>query len=335
MKKLKVTFKNDILFKMLFVKYEDLLKRLVAELLEIGYDEISSFVVTNTEMTPEILDDKFCRIDIALLVNDKKLVIEIQVENDGYFVPRSLYYWARNYSTALKEGNDYSILPQTILISIMNFNLFDCKEYLSVYQVLEITRHSPLTDRLKLFYYELPKLPISEKDVYGKELWLRLFRAETEEELAAIEALEVPIMTQAIEAYRQVSVSPDFLEAERLRSKARHDEAQALKNAEERATEKERKKWEAVLEAVLADKDEALRDNDTAIRDKDTAIRDKDKAIRDKDEALESALRDKDEALKSALRDKDVALKNAQRDTDAALSEKDAIIAKLQAQLNS
>ena len=39
-------------------------------------------------------------------------------------------------------------------------------------------------------------------------------------------------MSQAVEAYRQITVTPEFREAERLRSKARHDEAQALYNAE-------------------------------------------------------------------------------------------------------
>jgi len=70
-----------------------------------------------------------------------------------------------------------------------------------------------------------------------KELWLKLFKAETEEELANIEALEVPIMSAAVQAYRHVATSPEFREIARLRSKARHDEAQALNNArrEERA----------------------------------------------------------------------------------------------------
>jgi hypothetical protein len=36
--KLDYTFKNDVLFKTLFVKYPDLLKRLVAELLGIALD---------------------------------------------------------------------------------------------------------------------------------------------------------------------------------------------------------------------------------------------------------------------------------------------------------
>ena len=43
-------------------------------------------------------------------------------------------------------------------------------------------------------------------------------------------------MSDAISAYHQITVTPEFQEAERLRSKARHDEAQALWN--ERRKEK-------------------------------------------------------------------------------------------------
>ena len=65
-------------------------------------------------------------------------------------------------------------------------------------------------------------------------LWLSLFKAETEEELEKLSALEVPEMSQAVEAYRHITVTPEFKEIERLRSKARHDEAQALYNERRR-----------------------------------------------------------------------------------------------------
>jgi len=57
--KLEYTFKNDALFKMLFVKFPDLLKRLVAELLCIRFESIGQFEITNPEMPPESLGDKF------------------------------------------------------------------------------------------------------------------------------------------------------------------------------------------------------------------------------------------------------------------------------------
>jgi hypothetical protein len=93
---------------------------------------------------------------------------------------------------------------------------------------------------------------------------LSLFRAKTEEELSRLEALEAPIVTQAIEAYREITVSPEFREAERLRADARHNEASALQHA----AEVERKKWQG----VVADKDAALVDKDAALADKDAEI---------------------------------------------------------------
>ena len=42
-------------------------------------------------------------------------------------------------------------------------------------------------------------------------------------------------MQQAIDAYRHVSATDEFRELERIRSKARHDEAQALYDAEKAA----------------------------------------------------------------------------------------------------
>jgi hypothetical protein len=50
MTKLTYTFKTDTLFKMLFVQYPELLKRLVAELLGIRLESIGQFEITNPEM---------------------------------------------------------------------------------------------------------------------------------------------------------------------------------------------------------------------------------------------------------------------------------------------
>jgi predicted transposase/invertase (TIGR01784 family) len=138
--KLKHTFKTDILFKMLFVKYPDLLKRLVARLLGIKLESISGFSITNPEMPPENIGDKFCRLDISMAVDGKRVCLEVQVDEEGSFPERLLYYWARDFSTALPAGKDYSKLPRTIVISIINFVMYDCAEFDSEFQVLEAKR---------------------------------------------------------------------------------------------------------------------------------------------------------------------------------------------------
>ena len=45
-------------------------------------------------------------------------------------------------------------------------------------------------------------------------------------------------MEQAINAYYTITASPEFREIERLREKARHDEAQALHHAEQKGVAK-------------------------------------------------------------------------------------------------
>jgi predicted transposase/invertase (TIGR01784 family) len=168
-----------------------------------------------------------------------------------------LFHWAREFSTALLAGQEYSMLPRTIIISIINFKLFDCEEFHSEFQPLEVNRHELLSDKMCFHFYELPKIPrdIGEKDMLL--LWLALFKAETEEELEKIKAMEVPVMSEAINAYYSVSASSEFKEKERLWAKARHDEAQALGNAEKRGEQKGRQ--EGRLEGRQEEKIELAR----------------------------------------------------------------------------
>jgi len=264
MTKLAYTFRNDTLFKSLFVKYPDLLKRLVADLLGIKYESIGKFEITNPEMPPEAMGEKFTRLDINMTVNGQRVDLEIQVKNEHDYPERTLFHWAREYSTALSEGMDYINLPRVVIISIISFKLFACKEYHSEFQPLEVTRHTPLTDRMALHFFELTKLPKTIKAEDNVQLWLKLFKANTEEDIKKIEALEVPIMDQAITAYRSVTATDEFRTLERMRSDARHNEAAALGNVRRRVE----KKWQGVVvkkDELLAVKDELLADKDARI----------------------------------------------------------------------
>jgi len=94
-------------------------------------------------------------------------------------------------------------------------------------------------------------LPPLDKADRGRGL--RLPAAEAEDDLAKLEKMGVPIINEAIAAFREVVASPEFLEIERIRSKARHDEAQALRNAKRKRDEH----WRGVVAAkdtVIADK---------------------------------------------------------------------------------
>ena len=106
-----------------------------------------------------------------------------------------------------------------------------------------------------LHFFELPKLP----DVLNRDdlllLWLTLFKANTEEELKQIKELGVTELSEAVNAYHNVTASAEFKEMERLRIKASHDEAQAIGNAERRGERRGEKRANAKWKEVIAEKD--------------------------------------------------------------------------------
>jgi CRISPR/Cas system CMR-associated protein Cmr5 small subunit len=115
---------------------------------------------------------------------------------------------------------------------------------------------------MSLHYFELPKLPKAVDANNGLKLWLALFRAKTEDEINQIESLGGAIMEQAISAYRQITATDEFKELERMRSRARHNEAAALRHARTEGAEAEREKWQSVVmekdaafTAALSEKD--------------------------------------------------------------------------------
>jgi predicted transposase/invertase (TIGR01784 family) len=286
MTELAFTFTHDTLFKMVFVNHPDLLQQMVSIMLCIPLDSITEFEIRNPEIPPESLGDKFCRLDINMTVNGKRVDIEVQVADEKDYSERSLYYWAREYSTALPAGHSYTELPEVIVISIVDFPLFDCEEYFSRYQLLEVERHTLLTDKLDMRYYELGKVPEVVDAQNEEQLVLAVFKAKTEEELKRLDEMGAPIVKQAIRAYREVVVSPEFREAERLRSLARHNEASALLNAERRGAALADAKWQVVVAdqaAALADQAAALADKDAVLADKDAVLADQAAALADKD----------------------------------------------------
>ena len=97
-----------------------------------------------------------------------------------------------------------------------------------------------------------------------KDLWLALFNADTEEELEQLIVKGGEVMSQAVEAYRGITATEEFKYLEVLRARTRHDEAQALRNAERKRDEH----WQG----VIAKKDTTIAEKDTTIAEKDTLI---------------------------------------------------------------
>jgi predicted transposase/invertase (TIGR01784 family) len=278
---------------MTFVKYKHLLKRLVAGVLKIDVNDIQEFDILNSEILPEALNKKLCRLDIHLKVNGEYVDVEMQMKDKGNFAERLLGYWSKAFAGALAAGRNCLGAPRTALIGFAVVEMFDCKEYCSEFMAMERHRHEILTNKMSIFVFELGKLP--ERIDRGNilELFLRLFRADTEEEMEYLENLEVVEMKEMVKAYRETVNSPDYADLERKRLMNRLDEGQALHHAVEVA----HKEWEAAHVAVIAGKDAALAGKDEVIAGKDAALADKDAALAGKD----AVIADKDAVIEKLL----------------------------------
>ena len=78
-------------------------------------------------------------------------------------------------------------------------------------------------------------------------------------------------MSQAVEAYRGITALDEYKHLEILRARARHDEAQAIYNAEKNAERRRDEHWQGVVE----EKDAALAEQNAALANKNAVIAEK------------------------------------------------------------
>ena len=104
--------KNDYMFKAVLQSSDEVLKNLVAALLEIDESVITSCVITNPIELGKSVDAKDCILDVKLELNGSEIVdLELQVRDEHNWPERSLLYWGRAYDD-LKAGQDYAELKK-------------------------------------------------------------------------------------------------------------------------------------------------------------------------------------------------------------------------------
>ena len=230
-KKSKVTPKLDLVFKKIFgdVRNTDILADFLATVLAIKPSDISQIEILDNEIIPDILLSKFSRLDLRITINKVTSVnIEIQILNYGNYKERTLFYWAKMYTGELQKNEDYINLKNAISINVIDFNLFDCKEYHSTFKVFEEHRQELLTDKFRIDFLELRKakdMKESGSMTDKKQMWMDFLNtnAEDDETLERL-ATESPIMKKAVAVLRQMSADEKELYEIEQREKAVRDE---------------------------------------------------------------------------------------------------------------
>jgi predicted transposase/invertase (TIGR01784 family) len=84
------------------------------------------------------------------------------------------------------SGQDYSAIPKTICINIIQFTLFPEEDYIcTVYPTIQESGKI-LTDKWEIIYFQTKKLPENASDDLSE--WLEFFTIKTEKELLSMQA---------------------------------------------------------------------------------------------------------------------------------------------------
>ena len=225
-----VSAKLDVIFKKLFTENEDLLHSFVASMLDIPTESIKTIKISNPELPPETVESKFSRLDLSLNVDDKLVNVEIQVKMEPDYRDRTLFYWAKLYTSELKSSEEYGNLKQTITINIINFNMFEGQNYHTEVAAMIKGTNEVFSDKFSIHFFELKK--ISKHPKTSREQWLQFINADSREDFEMVQATtNMPTIQKAVKVIYDMSEDTKIREIARLREKALHDEASALKQA--------------------------------------------------------------------------------------------------------
>jgi len=177
----KVNPKIDLVFKKLFGTEQNinLLKSLVNSILP-KEEQVTTLELKNPYNPADYLSGKISYLGIKATDDKGKWYdIEIQVAPYDFFGMRLLFYWAKMYSSQLKNKQTYEDLRKTIVISLINFNYFVDKEGeqrytrrigLTDFDTKEIYDQ---TDGLELIFVELKKFQKELPEIHTTlERWI-------------------------------------------------------------------------------------------------------------------------------------------------------------------
>ena len=198
-----ISLKNDYAFRELFT-HENIRKQFISDVLGIRMEHIKSVRLTTPFLWKRYRMQKLGIMDLALdikLSEEAKAGIEMQVRVQKNWTKRTLFYLAKMYTDDLKMGQDYGKLRKCISISILDFNLVDSDKYHTIYRLRD-ENGKDLTDLFEVHIIELGKTLNGTKAV---DDWVRLFNAESEEDLKMIKSKSAGII-EAIKELRTMSL---------------------------------------------------------------------------------------------------------------------------------
>ena len=248
---------NDVLFKYLFASKgrEENLLRLLNDTLG-PRRGIVSLEYLDREKDPRRHEGRGSFVDVLARSCDGRIChVEVQLNREGAFFERSLYYASCSLADQLDVKEGYDRLRPVIFVSILRFVLFRDRKatWHSVHRLLDEENHRCYTDGLEFHFLELPKLKrcfrSGELEDTGLSRLLRyLGRMGGKQEMDRLAEQDTGV-EQLERGVRSFFRSRGNLALYMLQERAETDYRNAFKYREEKALAKGRAKGRAEGEA--------------------------------------------------------------------------------------
>jgi predicted transposase/invertase (TIGR01784 family) len=238
---------NDLVFKKFFTYKNDY--SLLGEFISLVIGQPAENVeVINPEIGDEDIAGKQIVMDLRVKTASNVVNVEMQSYSQKDYVDRALLYSTRNLANNnLNCGDGYIRLSSAYTINILKHRIFPCKEYMSEYGLRESLRGDLLSDKFKIFFFELSKISIADipdsvirdpkNDSDRLLLWLLLFKCEKEGDLRMFYSTNYQTMEQAAKRVVEISEDEKTRTVAEMREKAQMDYASAMFNQREEGLE--------------------------------------------------------------------------------------------------
>ncbi len=132
--------KNDLAFKKIFgnENKKEILISFLNSILDFKNEKIIvDVILDNPYQLPDIKELKETILDIkATNQNGDKFIVEMQKKDLSNFAKRSLYYTSKAYISQIEKGEEIINLKKVYYIAILNFNMFENKNYISRHLII-------------------------------------------------------------------------------------------------------------------------------------------------------------------------------------------------------
>jgi predicted transposase/invertase (TIGR01784 family) len=103
-------------------------------------------ILENRAISADVIGEKASILDVRVETDTgEKVDVEVQLKDLHNMEKRTLFYWGREFTKSISEGDDYLLLPKVITINIVNFDNTKIDDFHTCFHLWEDDRYEKVS----------------------------------------------------------------------------------------------------------------------------------------------------------------------------------------------